>query len=171
STLDIVEKINYEVDLIEVTRWIEGDNVLLLVSKLEPEPKAKAKPVSGLPEYDEDFYMQHHNKQSVKEFLNYVRQVEQVVKQKNWELNQKFNKHYCAFKAGFFIAFGVHWIGSKTFAFFIKLPKDEFTKFSIQMTKYEEEWNQALYYITPGETKVEDFVPLFEKAYRHLTGK
>jgi len=171
STLDIVEKINYPVDLIEVTRWIEGDNILLLVSKLEPEQRAKTRPVSGLLVYDEDFYMQHHNKQSVKEFMNYVDQIKQIVKQKDWELDQKFNKHYCAFKAGFFIAFGVHWVGSKTFAVFVKLPEQEVAKFPIPMTKYEREWNQAVYYITPGETKVPDFVPIFEKAYKHLTGK
>lgn len=171
STLDIVEKINYPVDLIEVTRWVEGENILLLVSKLEPEPKTKPKPVAGLSAYDEDFYMQYHNKESVKEFMRYVHQVEQIVKQKGWELDQKFNKHYCAFKAGFFIAFGVHWVGSKTFAFFIKLPEEEIEKFSILATKYQKEWNQALYYITPGETKTIDFIPLFERAYKHLTGK
>ncbi|MCI0553654.1 MAG: hypothetical protein L0287_22125 [Anaerolineae bacterium] len=171
STLDIVEKINYPVDLIEVTRWMEGDNVLLLVSKLEPEPRAKSKTVSGLPTYDEEFYMQHHNKQSVKEFMNCVHQVEQLVKQKGWELDQKFNKHYCAFKAGFFIAFGVMWVGSKTFAFFVKLPESEIRKFSIPATRYEDEWKQALYYISPGETKASDFLPIFEKAYQHLTGK
>lgn len=171
STMDIVEKINYQVDLIEVTRWVEGENILLLVTKLEPEPKIKSRPVSGLSVYDEDFYMQYHNKQSVKEFMSYVHQVEQIVKQKGWELDQKFNKHYCAFKAGFFIAFGVHWVGSKTFAFFIKLPEEEIKKFSISATKYQKEWNQALYYITPGETKATDFIPLFERAYKHLTGK
>jgi hypothetical protein len=171
STLDIVEKINYPVDLIEVTRWVEGDNVLLLVSKLEPEPRVKSKPVTGLSVYDEEFYLQYHNKQSVKDFMNYVHQVEQVVKQKGWELDLKFNKHYCAFKAGFFIAFGVHWVGSKSFAIFVKLPENEIGKFSTKATKYQEEWNQALYYITPGETKISDFLPIFEKAYQHLTGK
>lgn len=171
STMDIVEKINYPVDLIEVTRWVDGENILLLVSKLEPELRAKSKPVSGLATYDEDFYMQHHNKQSVKEFMKYVHQVEQVVKQKGWELDQKFNKHYCAFKAGFFIAFGVMWVGSKTFAFFVKLPESEINKFSISATKYQEGWKQALYYVSPGETKAADFLPVFEKAYQHLTGK
>ncbi len=171
STLDIVEKINYQVDLIEVTRWVEVDNVLMLVTKLEPEPKTKSKPVSGMPVYGEDFYMRQNNKQSVKEFMNYVRQVEQVVKQKGWELDQKFNKHYCAFKAGFFIAFGVMWVGSKTFALFVKLPEEEINKFKPQATKYQKEWNQALYYISPGETKITDFLPIFEKAYQHLTGK
>lgn len=171
STLDIVEKINYPVDLIEITRWVEDDNILLLVSKLEPELKAKTKPVSGLSTYDEEFYMEHHNKQSVKEFMSYIHQVEQMVKQKGWELDQKFNKHYCAFKSGFFIAFGVHWVGAKSFAFFVKLPEEEIKKFPIPATKYQTEWNQALYYITSGETKVADFLPLFEKAYKHLTGK
>lgn len=170
STLDIVEKINYPVDLIEVTRWVDGENSLLLVSKLEPEQKVKPRPVSGLSSYDEDFYMQHHNKQSVKEFMNYVRQVEQVVKQNGWNLELKYNKHYVAFKAGFFIAFGVHWVGSKTFAIFVKLPEKEVAQFSIPMTRYEKEWNQAVYFIIPGATKVSGFLPIFEKAYQHLTG-
>lgn len=171
STLDIVEKINYPVDLIEVTRWVEGENILLLVSKLEPELRTKPKPVSGLVTYDEEFYMQHHNKQSVKEFMNYVHQVEQIVKQKEWALDQKFNKHYCAFKAGFFIAFGVMWVGSKTFAFFVKLPEAEINKLSMPATKYQQEWKQALYYVVPGKTKASDFLQVFEKAYQHLTGK
>jgi len=95
--------------------------------------------------YDEDFYMQYHNRQSVKEFMNYVRQVEQMVNQKCWELDQKFNKGYCAFKAGFFNAFGAHWVGSNSFAFFVKLPEEEINKFSIPATKHQKEWNQAVY--------------------------
>ncbi len=171
STMDIVEKINYQVDLIEVTRWVEGENVLLLVTKLEPEPKAKSRPVSGLSVYDEDFYIQYHNRQSVKEFFNYSHQVEQLVKQKGWNLDLKYNKYHCAFKAGFFNAFGVNWVGSKTFAFFVKLPEEEINRFSMSATKYQKEWNQALYYIAPGETKAAEFLPIFEKAYQHLTGK
>lgn len=172
STLDIVEKINYPVDLIEVKRWVDGDNNLLLVTKLEPEKRIRTKPVSGLPVYNEEFYLNRYNKQSAKEFINYARQAEQLVKQKGWDLDLKFNKHYCGFKAGFFLAFGIHWVGSKTFAFFVKLPEEECSKFTkFKTNRYEKEWNQAVYYITPGETKVEDFVPLFEKAYQHLTGK
>jgi hypothetical protein len=43
STLQIVNKINYQVDLIEIKRWVDGDNVLLLVTKLEPEERAKCR--------------------------------------------------------------------------------------------------------------------------------
>ena len=117
STLDIVNKISYSVDLIEVKRWIDGDNTLLLVNKLEAEAKPKTKPVSGMAVYDEEFYLTHYNKNSAKEFLKYAKQLDQLVKSQGWDLEIKFNKHYCGFKAGFFNAFGIQFISTKTFAF------------------------------------------------------
>ena len=68
STLNIVDKINYAVDLIEIKRWVDGDNVLLLVTKLEPEVKPRPKPVAGLSTYDENFYIQRYNSNSAREF-------------------------------------------------------------------------------------------------------
>ena len=41
----------------------------------------------------------------------------------------------------------------------------------IKMTKYEKHWKEAAYYIKPGKTKTKDFLPLFEMAYKKLTGK
>ena len=172
STLDIVDKINYPVDLIEVSRWVEADNHLLLVKKLEPEEKKnRPKPVSGLQTYDDEFYKREYNKESAKYFLQYVKDVEEIIKQNNWSLETKFNKHYCGFKTGFFNAFGIQWIGSKTFAFFFKLDKAETKDFKIPITKYEEPWKQAMYYIDPKKTKASDFYELFEKAYGKRTGK
>lgn len=171
STMDLVDKINYSVDLIEVTRWVENDNVLLLVTKLEPETKTKVKPVRGLPIYDEDFYTTQFNKLSAKEFVKYTKELEQLVEQKGWDLELKYNKNYCVFKAGFFNAFGIEWIGSKTFAFFVKLAEEEAKQFEIHMTRYVPEWKQAVYFITQGETKTNDYAPIFERAYRKLTGK
>jgi len=168
--LHIVDKINYPVDLIEVKRWVDGENHLLLVTKLEPEIKPRPKPVSGLSIYDEGHYLKNYNSNSAKEFLKYVKQLEQLVKQQEWELEPKFNKHYCGFKAGFFNAFGIQFIGSKTFAFFIKLPRIEAEKLKPKFTRYEDDWKQAIYYIEPGVTQVIDYLPLLENAYRHLTG-
>lgn len=170
STLDIVNKINYPVDLVEVKRWAEGDNSFLLVNRLEPEQaKRTVRPVSGLETYDAEFYLSRYNKNSAKEFLRYVEETEALVRQKGWSLETKFNKHYCSFKAGFFIAFGVQWIGSKTFAFFVKLPEAEAGGLSPRMTRYEPQWKQAVYYIDSAKTKTSDFAPLFEKAYARLT--
>ena len=172
SSLDIVEKINYQVDLIEVSRWIEGDNQLLFVKKLEKEEnRTKNKPVSGLEIYDEEFYKKEFNKESAKLFLKYINELETIVQSKKWNLETKFNKHYCGFKAGFFNAFGVKWIGTKTFAFFFKLPKEEAVLENIVMTKYEKPWKEAVFYIEPGKTKTSDFIPLFDKANKRLTGE
>jgi hypothetical protein len=171
STLAIVDKINYQVDLIEVKRWVEGGNTLLLVNRLEPEEqKGKTKPVKGLETYDADFYMQRYNKNSAQEFLRYVQQVEELIRENGWNLETKFNKRYCGFKAGFFNAFGIKFIGSKTFAFFFKLPEADVKASGLKMTKYEQQWKEATFYIDPTKTRVADFKPLFELAYRRLTG-
>ena len=170
STLDIVEKINYPVDLIEIKRWVEEDNQLILVNKLEEVKRIKPKTVSGLQVYDEEFYKKEFNKESAKEFMKYTKEIESIVKERGWALETKYNKHYCGFKAGFFLAFGIQWMGSKTFAFFFKLDEKQANSIPIKMTKYASQWKQAYYYIKPGETKTKDFLPLFEMAYKRLTG-
>jgi hypothetical protein len=171
STLDIVEKINYTVDLVEVNRWVEGSNTIFLVTKLEPEAKtAKTKPVKGLELYNEEFYKTHYNPQSAVQFLKYVNEAEEIVKHHGWTLETKFNKFYCGFKAGFFNAFGIQWIGTKTLAFFFKLSESEAKDVGIPLTKYETQWKQAVYYIDPGKTKTKDFLPLFERAYKKVAG-
>jgi len=173
STLELVNKINYSVDLIEVKRWMEGQNQWLLVNKMEPEEPKKIKPVRGLQVYDRAFYKSHYNKNSVKAFFDYVQKTDALIKSKGWQLELKFNKHYCGFKHGFFNAFGIKWIGSKTFAFFFKLPKSV-AKSQLQelnMDRYEDQWKEAVYKIEPGKTKVRTFVPLFQKAFDNLTGK
>jgi hypothetical protein len=62
-------------------------------------------------------------------------------------------------------------MGSKTFAFFFKLDEKQANSVPIKMTKYESHWKNAVYYIKPGETKTIDLLPLFEMAYRKLTGE
>jgi hypothetical protein len=39
------------------------------------------------------------------------------------------------------------------------------------MSKYEHQWNDAVYYIDPLKTKTEDYIELFEVAYKKLAGK
>lgn len=117
-----------------------------------------------------DFYKMQYNKQSAKEFIKYVSDVEKLIRKNDWSLETKFNKHYCGFKSGFFNAFGIKWIGTKTFAFFFKLSEQEAKKLKPEMTKYESLWKEAVYYIEPGKIKVSDYKDLFERAYRKLTG-
>lgn len=171
STLDLVDKINYSVDLIEIKRWVDEDNQLLLVVKLESEKEHKKfRPSSGLETYDEEFYKKERNPNSVKEFMKYTRELDKIIKTKKWQLEIKYNKQYCGYKTGFFNAFGIKWVGSKTFAFFFKITEQEAKKFNNSITKYESQWKEAIYYIEPNKTKLEDFIPIFEYAYKKITG-
>lgn len=171
STMDILEKINYPVDLIEVTRWVEGKSQLILVNKLEQEfKKQKSKPIRGQETYDTDFYKRNYNKASAVSFLKFCKDVDALKKKNGWVLQKKFNKHYCGFKAGYFNAFGIKWIGTKTFAFFFKISEKEANKFNIPITRYESQWKEAVYFIDPQKTKVNKFKPLFEFAYKKLSG-
>lgn len=173
SSLHLVNKINYPVDLIEVKRWIEGDDEFLLVNQLEEEASAKkqSRPVSGLKIYDEAFYKTERNSKSVDEFMRYTREVEKLVSKKGWQLETKFNKGYCGFKAGFFNAFGVNWWGTKSFGFFVKITQSEAKRLRPLPTNYSHRWKEAYYKIEPGKTKTANFIPVFEFAYRKLAGR
>lgn len=170
STLDLVVKINYPVDLIEVKRWVEADHEILLVNKLEPEPKKATRPVTGLLVYDEAFYKTLYNTKSVDDFMRYTKELTALVKTTGWKLEPKYNKHYCGYKAGFFNAFGVKFYGSKTFGFFFKLTEQEAKSVNIPMTRYDEQWREAVYYIEPGKTDVKKFAPLGEMAFKKISG-
>lgn len=170
STLGFVGKIKYPVDLIEIKRWGEGNNEILVVNKLEEdEPrKSKPKPVKGLTTYDADFYKTERNPKSVDAFMRYAGELNAIVKRKSWSLQMKFNKQYCGFNAGFPLAFGIKWVGTKTFAFFVKLSEPEAKRKRPKMTRYESRWKEAVYFIAPGKTKTGDFIALFENAYQRL---
>ena len=171
STLDLVNRITYPVDLIEVKRWVEGKNELLLVNRLEPDAViSRKRSVSGARLYDEAFYKSERNKKSVAEFLAYANELESLVQKKGWNLEMKFNRYYCGFKAGFFNAFGIGWWGTKSFGFFAKISKAEADKLRPRPDSYSPRWKEASYRIEPGKTKVTDLLPIFERAYEKLAG-
>ncbi len=172
STLDLVNRIAYPVDLIEVKRWVQGENEFLLVNRLEPDAAgARKRPVSGARIYDEAFYKGERNSKSVDEFLRYARELEALVKKHSWHLEMKFNRGYCGFKAGFFNAFGISWSGTKSFCFFAKIKKAEANHLQPRASSYAERWKEAYYPIEPGKTKTTDLLPVFKHAYEKLAGK
>jgi hypothetical protein len=171
STLLVANKINYEVDLIEVNRWVDGKEELLLVNQLEREPtSAKAKPVSGLETYDETHFKTNFNPQSATLFLHTAHALEQFVKKNEWNLELKFNKNYCSFKTGFFNAFGLKWISSKTFVLFVKVTESEAQKTGVNITKYDSLWKEAIVQFDPAKLQLDELKPLLEAAYTKKVG-
>jgi len=172
STLAFAEKINYQIDLVEVRRWTKEDEQLLLVNKIEAEPKKTTKPVSGLATYDDAFYRSEYNDQSVDVFLRLADEINALVAENGWGLERKFNKGYCGFKNGFFNVFGVIWRGTRALALFFKLSEKEARETGIELSSYDPGWKQAYVFVTP-DTKIvlADLLPLFVAAYTKSAGK
>jgi hypothetical protein len=169
STMDIVNKINYPVDLIEVKRWVDEENNVLLVNKLKMNKLGKIVTTKGGPPYDEEFYKTQYQSDKAMHFMNYVREIESIIRDRGWSLYTKYNKNSCSFKSGFFNAFGIEWSGSKDFSFFFKLAKNQIRRLSLKGVNYNKQWKTANVSIKPGRTRTMDFFPLFEMAYRKIS--
>ncbi len=173
STLKLINRIRYDVDLIEIKRWVEKNNQFLLVNNLKPSIEKRIKTTKGLVIYDQRFYEGKRNKQSVKYFLKYCKETERIIKKKKWPLETNYKAVYCGFKLGFFVAFSIKWIGTKTFALYVKMPKNVAEKLQpkgVKMDKYSLRWNAAVYNINPEKTNIRTFIPLFERSYKELSG-
>jgi len=166
ATLEHVNKISYQVELIEITRWRSGRDTWLLVNRLEPLPPKKKRPVSGLTIYDRTAYEQSHNPEAVRAFLQACDDLQTIASRRNWPVERKFNKYYCGFKVGNYIVFGVKWISGKSFGVFLKVPEATMrrTKISGFESKYEPLWNQAVYKPTGPSFSFAKMKPLLEKA-------
>lgn len=171
STLDHVNRIDYVTDLIEVKRWRDGEDQIIFLHSLEDEERPRTKPVTGQETYDDEFYLHHKNKQSAQAFLDYTKEIDSFVKSKGWPLILKYNKYYAGFKAGFFNAFGIEWGGTKKIQIFVKISKEQADSLPIKMSDYNDTWKQAVFVLEPGKTKIQDYYPVLEYAYKKFIGR
>ncbi len=173
STLGLVNRIDYQVDLIEIKRWVEGHNHFLLVNILEPEQAPKTLTARGREVYDTEFYKSHFNKDSAVCFLQLAEEIRALAKVRKWPVELKFNKYYCGFKYGSFIAFSIDWWSTKTLGMSFKVPKGVAKRLLPHGVKLDpgsdSDW--SYWRIDPEKTRAKDFVPLFERAVQSFTGK
>jgi len=173
TVLRLVNKINYEVELLEVQRFGADEDEFILVNKREPEAPARLGVTKGTPEYDKEFYKKHRNNQSVDMFFAVSGRIDRLVAEQGWALEKKFNKGYIGYKHGFLNVFGLTWLGSKSFALFFKVPSevaDEHQPPDWEPHRYEEEWKQVLYKVDNVDTPLDALAPLFEAAYTGIVG-
>ena len=143
------------------------------MNKVMAEEEKPAKPVSTIREYDEEYYKDHYNPKSAKEFWELANKIENHIKKKGWNLTRSNNKGYISFKYGFPIVFGITFIGSKSFCLFFKISKETLDKIEIEGYKpyrYEDQWKQVLYKVESSDIDLKKFDPLFEAAYENIVG-
>jgi hypothetical protein len=173
SVLRLVNKINYEVDLLEVQRFAAEGHEFILVNKREPDVSTKHRPTRGTPVYDKEFYKQHRNNQSVDTFLAVAERIDDLVADREWPLDKKFTRSRVVYKHGFFNAFGLAWLGSKSFALFFKVPRalaEQLQPDDWEPYRYTHGDKQVQYKVDRVDVPLEKFAPLFEAAYRSIAG-
>lgn len=171
--LRLANKINYPVQFLEIKRFSVDKDEFILTDQLEPEPEARVGITRGQEPYEKDFYLENYNKASVPKFFDMISIVDQIVEEKGWKLEKKMNKGYVSYKYGFPIVFGATWLGSKSFGMFFKIPKKEAESIVIPGVvahRYEDEWKQVLYKVEKPESDIRKLLPVFEAAFRHITG-
>lgn len=168
----LLQKINYNVELVEVKRFLTEDEQVILLNKLEESSNIRQGVVRASEIYDKKYQMSHRNKKSVKEFFNLVEEIEKIVKRKKLKLNKKLNKYYVGFKFGFLLAFGVHWLGTKSFEIFFKVQPKQLSKFKKICPynfKYDKDWKQAS--IRYENINLKRLEKVFVWTYNYLAGE
>lgn len=170
NTLRFLSSIQFQVDLIEIKRWVHKKDSFLLVNYLEKKEDKRVKTVKGTEIYDKTFYDQYRNKKSVIEFFSFIKEVEQLLKSKGIVgLEKKMNKYYCGFKYGFFNVFSISWMGTKSFGFRVRMKEKDLKKFKFSGIDMNYFRGQGTFKITPGKTKAIKFLPLMRYALKMKT--
>jgi hypothetical protein len=173
NVLRTVNKINYEVELLEVKKFAVCKNEFILVNKLEPEAPSVKKITRARGIYDKEFYLEEYNNNSVEVFFHTIDKVENLVKKQKWGLTKKMNKGYAGFKYGFQNVFGITWVGSRSFCIFFKITRKIADKINISGLKsyrYEDQWNQVLYKVEKKDYNIHKLLPLFKASYQYIKG-
>jgi hypothetical protein len=58
----------------------------------------------------------------------------------------------------------------KDVRFFFNISEEEAKQYSIKMTRYNNHWKRAVYFIEPGKTETEDYLQLFKIAHKKHGG-
>ena len=169
----LVKKLGYPVDLIEIKKFAVGSDEIIVVNQLELPEEEKRGATKGMPVYDRAFYKEWYNPTSVDAFFALEAELEKLVKKKGWNLEPKFNSAYVGFKHGFFNAFGIEWIGTKSFEVFVKVPKDKVAK-AKKLCPYPSDYNTRWKNLSVSATdklNLKRLVPLLQFAYDLLVGQ
>jgi hypothetical protein len=175
EVIRLINKINYDVELIEIKRFIDGENIFVLFDTLETAEETRKKTARGPGIYDRSFYEgEGFDQHAIEIFFSKVEEIKKLEKSKGWELTVNYNKGYVSFKYGFFNLFGVIFGTLKRVYIFFKVPKELAEDIKIdkgtEIFSYVDQWKEARYKIDSAEFDIGQLMPLFDAAYKHIVG-
>jgi hypothetical protein len=168
----LVKKLGYVVDLIEIKKFVVGSDEVIVVNRVE-YPEDGGRPTKGIVVYDKEFYKAGRDPRSVDAFFRLEAELEQIARMRGWKIEPKFNAYYVGFKSGFFNVFGVHWVGTKSFEVFAKIPSSKCgraKRLCPYPSEYNERWKQLTVRATPG-LRPRRLIRVLQLAYDSVVGE
>lgn len=136
----------------------------------------KEKIVNSVPENKRDYYRETYSLEKMREFYGCIASTQDLVRKKDWELEQKFTQHYCGFwlrrraNRRKRLVYGVH-LDYTPLRFFVKVTEEDAEKlrlrYGCEVVYYHTHAGQAHYTIRED---VKQLLPVLEFAYKKYTG-
>ncbi|MGD0576510.1 MAG: hypothetical protein ABSA74_00330 [Candidatus Staskawiczbacteria bacterium] len=154
---------NYSVELIEVKRFVDDGEEIILLNRLGDETEPTSQPTN----YNTDYYTaKGYDKKAVGEFFNIVAEIEKLIEKNKWDLQKKDNNHL--------VRFGRHWNfvvdwnkDKKTFNISFRIKQNEIPGFK-KVCPYEFEYDEKYGYagiVYDSEVSIQKLEKTFEWVY------
>lgn len=130
-------KIGYEIDLIQIHRYVHNEHEFLLVETLAQEQSVKVTTTKAKGNWNWEYYASEHGAEATDQFRNTVERLEVLAQQKGWDVRYNLNKSYAGFKLGNRIVFAVVWGGVHTWKVEIKVPEQSVQGFAGKQWEYQ----------------------------------
>ncbi|HOD52347.1 MAG TPA: hypothetical protein PLJ71_22010 [Candidatus Hydrogenedentes bacterium] len=173
NVLRMSYKIGYDLELLEVRRFVYEGEEFIIVEELEEETQPRNVVTRALQHYDRAFYEREHGKQATAELFGMVKQIEEIVKRKGWQLQQKINKYYVGFKYGNKNPISVHWGGTHAWRVAIKIPEKTAKTFKAknwEFQRYDKSFNQAILKPVSKHASARELEALLIQAFENVQG-
>lgn len=174
NVLKMTDKINYEVNLVQIQRFSSDENEFVMVETLEDTISNKTKTTKVMGDWSWEYYESEHGKEPTQEFHNAVDQLVSFVKKQGWNLPYNLNKNYTGFKLGNKVVFDVGWESIKTWSIRMKLPLETAKTFQGKkwsLHNYDAPFKNACYRINAGNViEISELEEMLKLAYKNISG-
>ena len=176
--IDTIEHINFEIELVELSRYVSHDSILVTINKPQP-PLTSVITTRVMEEWDwEKYKKEGMSDKKIKTASELKQRIDDLLKREKIDLKPIFRKLYIPYQSGrnnvFFIDLGYTSYETGDVRLNFKLDKEpnlkeDDIKIEHTKTKWFEDYGEwSIFFDKPVD--LSPLVPIFKKSYEHVTG-
>ncbi|MGO8930528.1 MAG: hypothetical protein ACLQU3_27035 [Limisphaerales bacterium] len=172
DALHFAKKLNYEVEFIEINKFVVGSHEIILVNHLESAEDEARGVARGMQVHDKEFYKEDHDSHTVDAFFDLAAEVERIVKANGWDLRSNSTGWGLAFKHGRDRAFGIEFWNKTSFGIFLQLSTKGAANRAKKLCPYPSEYDGKFFeFEVTKDMEPKRLTPVLQLAYECLMEK